>query len=240
VFIRVVVDYYKRLGLTPTDAELVNRIKRQMHPEYVQALQGKVIVSLRDLMDAAFDAQDLIKSYRAYRPPPLVPGVEPSLQWRPLDYTNFHQPRNEVQTFTSLPDRANARLHPHAIDEYTYFHADRSTQNNQQQIQRRNSGFGENTNQPDRQVNEARPLNQNQASSSRPNNDFIPRSSSPNPSQVRPTTPTNNARPTTPNNLNNRRCFTCNAPDHLSPSCPLSRNSPRASGNGQPPSPSRK
>jgi hypothetical protein len=240
VFIRVIVDYNKRLGLTPTDAELVMRIKRQMHPEYVQALQGKIIVTMKDLMDAAFEAQDLIKSYRAYRPPSLLPGVEPSLQWHPMD-NNFHQARNETQTFTAIPDQANARLHPHAIDAYTFYHTERPAQNNQQQFQPRSGGFFNNS-QSDRQRYEVRSNNQNQTSS-RPNNDFRSRDPSPNPTTARPVTPTDNVRPSTPTNTNNnntRRCYTCNAPDHLSPACPLARNSPRASGNLQPPSPARK
>jgi hypothetical protein len=256
VFIRVIVDYYKRLGQNPSDAELVSRIKRQMHPEYMQALQGKVITTLRELMNAAFDAQEVIKAFRAYRPPPIAPGVEPSLQWKPMDSSHY-QSNNHVSTFTSLPDRASAILHPHAIDPYTFFHAE-SQPATSQTFQRKTVAFSDNQNQRNNN-SDFRSNNQNQRNNSdfqsnnqnqrnnndfrsnnqtfqnnRPNNDFRP--SSPITSTPRPSTPVA-ARPSTPTT---RACYNCGNPDHLLPACPLPRNSPRLPGNSLPPSPARK
>lgn len=238
VFIRVIVDYYKRLGQNPSDAEIVNRIKRQMHPEYMQALQGKVIVTLRELMDAAFDAQDLIKAYRAYKPPPIVAGVEPSLQWKPLDSAS--QPaRKESSTFTSLPERSNPRLHPHGIDPYTFFHGEKPV-SVQSQYPRKVVSFGETYSAPPN----AQPKVESRAnnvSNGQPsaNSEFRSRPSSPGVNTNRSASPLNNRSPTPPR-ATQRLCFNCRSPEHLLADCPHPRDSSRSPGNSPIPSPSRR
>lgn len=64
LFIRVILDYYERLGRESSEGEKVARIMRQMHPEYLQVLQGKTINNIKELKEAAFQAQDIIKAYR--------------------------------------------------------------------------------------------------------------------------------------------------------------------------------
>lgn len=117
-YIRVILDYFERLGLFPSEEEVVKRIKRNMHPQYLQILQGRRIDSVKDLMDGAVEAQKIIKAYRAYKPPPSFGGLEPTLRWK--------------DTFPPRPDNYSAagvpRLHPHAVDPYEYFHSDNKKQ----------------------------------------------------------------------------------------------------------------
>jgi len=54
-----------------------------MHPEYRQALLGKRIATLAELKREAHSAQELIKSYRTYKPPNVFGTLEPSLAWKP-------------------------------------------------------------------------------------------------------------------------------------------------------------
>jgi hypothetical protein len=222
-FIRIIVDFYKRLGQNPPEEEIVSRIKRQMHPEFMQALQGKVLNTVRDLMDAAFDAQDLIKAFRSYRPPPLAPGVEPSLQWKPLDLTPAMS-RPSVNTFTSLAEKPNARLHPHGIDPYNFYHAERPmnrqvTFNNPQTGQSSRQNYENNRNNfPSRPNSPAPQTNQQQQNNNRPASPIV-------------------QQPSTPPRV--RRCFDCDSPDHIRP-CPLkSPTANRRSGNSPAPSPAR-
>jgi len=79
-YIRVMRDFDDRLG-DPfvTEHDILRRILRKMYPEYRQALQGKPIACLFDSQQAAYDAQELLKSYRTYRPPPVTGSLEPSL-----------------------------------------------------------------------------------------------------------------------------------------------------------------
>jgi hypothetical protein len=224
MFIRIIVDYYKRLDLDPPEAEIVARIKRQMHPEYATALQGKTLVTLRDLMDAAFEAQDQIKARRAYRPPPMIPGVEPSLGWKPPE-PNSSFSRNEVPTFIPLPDRSNPVLHPMGIDPFTFFHAG---QQQQQPLQNRQVSFRDPQTSSYQQQRPQTPV-----AIPRPNSDFRQRPNSPGQNNQASSPAT--SRPSTPNNQGPRLCFKCGSPDHLSPACDKS---PRP-GNARAPSPVR-
>lgn len=83
-YIRVIKDYYERLGRPYTDRDLVSRILKQMHPEYRQSLQGKNFETLAQLKQAANEAQELIKRFRTYKPPPTTGTLEPSLSWKPV------------------------------------------------------------------------------------------------------------------------------------------------------------
>jgi len=82
-FIRVINELFDRLGdRFINEGERVHRILRQMHPEYRHALQGKQVNTMQELRVAAHSAQELIKAYRSYVPPPQSAGVEPSLAYR--------------------------------------------------------------------------------------------------------------------------------------------------------------
>jgi len=192
-YIRVILEYIERLGAQPREEEIVKRIKRGMHPEYLQMLQGRSIRSIRDLMIAASEAQEVIKAFRSYKPPPTGIAVEPTLQWRQLD-SSITSTRSDLrQNHTSL-ENSNPRLHPHAVDPYAYYHAD---------SQRRSVSFSE------PQLN---------FGTDRRNG-----ASSPSPSANRVNTDTGRhspGRPGTPNN-NVKRCYACNSTDHLRPDCPL-------------------
>jgi hypothetical protein len=239
-FIRIIVDFYKRLGQNPPEEEIVNRIKRQMHPEFMQALQGKVLNTVRDMMDAAFEAQDLIKAFRTYRPPPLVPGVEPSLRWNPVDMTPAIT-RYNVNTFIPISDKPDARLHPLGIDPYTYYHAQAERiPNRQVSFNDQAAGQSSRQNWEDNRPsytdnNRPRPYSpappQNQQPSNRP-----PQQQQQQQSNTRPPSP-GVQRPSTP--VRERRCYDCNSLDHIRP-CPLkSPTSNQRSGNSPAPSPTK-
>jgi len=122
-YIRVILEYFDRIGTQPSEEEVIKRVKRGMHPEYLQILQGRPVRSIKELMSAAVEAQEVIKQLRTYRPPPSGLAVEPTLQWRQIDLENGNY-RNEGRFSQVGPEIVNPRLHPHAIDPYAYYHAE--------------------------------------------------------------------------------------------------------------------
>jgi len=92
-YIRVIMDYYERLGdPTVSEAMKVDRIKKQMHPEYRAALPSPSIHTLRELKDAAIEAQEFIKTNWTHKSPPIYCSAEPSLAWKPL--VNIKEPQS--------------------------------------------------------------------------------------------------------------------------------------------------
>jgi len=123
-YIRVILDYFERLGSHLTEEDMVKRIKRGMHPEYLQMLQGRRINSIRDMVLYASEAQELIKAYRSYKPPPSGSAVEPTLQWRQND-PNV----SSIRPSTSFSDNGKPKPHSNAIDPFTYHHSEPSRRN---------------------------------------------------------------------------------------------------------------
>jgi len=48
-YVRVLVDYYERIGAKITQIDNFNRILRKMHPDFRQALSSKRINTIREL-----------------------------------------------------------------------------------------------------------------------------------------------------------------------------------------------
>ena len=107
-FIRVIRGYYERLGEPFHEREIVARVLRQMHPVYRQSLSTRDIRTLRDLKIAAQDAQELLKSFITYKPPPTTGALEPSLSWK------------QSSTFSSAE---SCKLHLASVDPFEYFHS---------------------------------------------------------------------------------------------------------------------
>lgn len=124
-FIRIILDYYRRIGERTTEQQQVTKIKRLMHPEYRKALIGLQTNTLQELRAAAIQAQEIIKGDRSYKLPPLSGSLEPSLAWKPEKKANPKTPTyaNVVATMPTQNLQAPQKLHPAAVDPYTYHHA---------------------------------------------------------------------------------------------------------------------
>jgi hypothetical protein len=122
-YIRVILDYYQRVGRAYTEQQVVNRILKQMHPEFRQALQGRVIQNLNQLKTAAHDAQELIKGMRTYKLPPTVGTLEPSLSWRPENKIREATREENVAPVWSEANRTSPKLHFASVDPYVYHHS---------------------------------------------------------------------------------------------------------------------
>lgn len=207
VFIRVILDYYERLGRPSTEEEKVNRIMRQMHPEYLQVLQGKVIRTIRDLKEAAFQAQDIIKAYRMYRPPPTFNCIEPSLAWKPVEKAK------EYSRTESMPipiSDETPKVHFSAVDPYRYYHGS-----------------------PKKQVSfaESRGGNRQQESAPPNRSNTPPLTRSFVQTQLTPPRERSNSGGV---EGAQRRCYECNSADHLRNNCPKVKEKAEAKGQGSP------
>jgi hypothetical protein len=218
VFIRVILDYYERLDGHPPEREIVSRIMRQMHPEYLTVLYGKQINTIRELKEAAFQAQDLIKHTRLYQPPPTYHSLEPSLAWQPVE------PRPNPPTAPILKpveNRSNPRVHYAAVDPFDYFHPPTTTSNvtfNQA------SSSAQPINTRAREASSERPLSPRfENRDQRSNSPLPPRE---NRERNRSGSPDRNPP----------RCWECQG-DHLRSACPRLGRSPQSSGNERSPSP---
>lgn len=74
-FIYVIAAYYQRLGEPVTDVEKVNRVLRQMHPQFHDMVEGKTFANLEELAQAADGLME-----RAWRRMEYVPPPQPSTQ----------------------------------------------------------------------------------------------------------------------------------------------------------------
>jgi len=100
----------------------VDRILRQMHPEYQQVFFGKQVRTLRELKLIAQTAQELIKSSRTYRPPPSKGTLEPSLSWKPS--SNMISSTKDDTSRTRLENPNVPKLHYSALDPFSYHHCE--------------------------------------------------------------------------------------------------------------------
>lgn len=125
VFIRVILDYYIRIGENVLEADQVAKIKKLMHPEYRKALIGIRTNTLAELRAAAPQAQELIKNYRSYKLPPTTGSLEPSLAWKPVNKQFIPQSRGDANAAISLDPNRSHKLHPAAVDPFAYYHAER-------------------------------------------------------------------------------------------------------------------
>jgi hypothetical protein len=85
-YIRTVLSYYERLeNVKPPDSEKIDFIKRHLHPDYRNFLQGQKFTTIAELIEAAFEAQEAINLQESYRVPTSAPSIEPSLQYQPKE-----------------------------------------------------------------------------------------------------------------------------------------------------------
>jgi hypothetical protein len=91
-FVRVIHEYYERLGSAASDQEKVRRVLSQMHPEYRRYTYGRYFVNLKDLATKAIDIQAEVLAERNYRSPPPDQCVEPSLAFQ--DFSRGLTPLN--------------------------------------------------------------------------------------------------------------------------------------------------
>jgi len=222
-FIRVIIDYFERLGDPDISESMkVARILKNMHPEYRQALTGKTIKSLKDLKQAAYEAQEVIKSYRTYKPPPTVGSIEPSLAWKPFNsVTENSVPDSACVVFEN--NKNPPRLHFASIDPFTYHHAPKREVTFKTPSQILSPATNENTKGPatalvNRSSNFTPPLS----------------SASPNFSTMRKR---NISGGSDSGRVGLLKCFNCGSTEHFVRNCPNGINSNQ--GNARSPSPIR-
>jgi len=122
-FIRIITDYFERIGDRVEEEMIVNLVKRLMHPDYRKALIGMPCNTIEELKNSAPLAQELIKSYRSYKLPPVSGNLEPSLAWKPITKGAENIPTNLVEGSSSpQPITQSPRLHMASVDPFSYFH----------------------------------------------------------------------------------------------------------------------
>ncbi|ODM87732.1 Retrovirus-related Pol polyprotein from transposon 17.6 [Orchesella cincta] len=121
-FIRIIIDYLQRIGDIPAEADIVQKIKRLMHPDYRKALIGMPSETLDELKASALKAQELIKSYRSYKLPPITGSLEPSLAWKPVNTSILATKEPKSLGVAADVPRNAPRLHYAAVDPYSYYH----------------------------------------------------------------------------------------------------------------------
>jgi hypothetical protein len=85
-YIAVVADYYRRIDDNTCEEAKVNRVLRQMHPQYKPYMLMKEYPNLKAMMDRATVVQEALFIERGYRPPPPPSrSVEPSTAYRGRD-----------------------------------------------------------------------------------------------------------------------------------------------------------
>lgn len=103
-YIRTIASYYDRLGSQATEVEKVDRIMRQMHPQFYLFLQGQRFNSLQELAAAAPAIQASIWRMLRYQPPPSpAASVAPDLAFGSPIYVGSHA---QVQSDMSKGDNA--------------------------------------------------------------------------------------------------------------------------------------
>jgi hypothetical protein len=122
-FIRIIDDFYRRLGGQVSESEKVDRIIRQMHPQYrMQILsRGRSYTSVKELWKEARNVQEIILMDRQYREPERYNFIEPSLAYKvPTEsqYTNGF--------VHNMSYGSNSReLQMSSIDPYLHYHSKR-------------------------------------------------------------------------------------------------------------------
>jgi len=211
-YIRIIIDYYERLGEPVNEFEVVSRIMKRMHPEYRKALIGRNIQTVAELKQAAHLAQELIKDYRTYKPPPVSGSLEPSLAWKPISMSKDTSKGETESTMTVESVRNASKLSLASVDPYAYHHP---TAKKEVKFQVN----PESTSSPRTPPRNAEPL-----ARTPPRENFINR-------ERRNSGGSDNG--------NERGCFSCGSKDHFKRNCPRINKSP-ASGNGSSPSPNRR
>jgi len=217
-YIRIIRDYYERIGEPVAERAIVDRVLKKMHPDYRQALLGKDIRTLRQLKLEAHEAQEMIKNMRTYRPPPTSGSLEPSLAWRPL--MKAHDPKFKDQSYSLTMDSSkyfseSPKLHFASVDPYAYHHS-----SHKKTVQFEPQATAINSNSP--------------------------RRNSVTPSRTPPGTPPRNSSSSMniPQSTEREelKCFGCGSPGHFKRNCPKIPRSPshsKISGNESTPSPRR-
>ncbi|KAM7286310.1 hypothetical protein ISCGN_033194 [Ixodes scapularis] len=71
-FIYVISSYYDRIGEPVTDAQKVERVLRQMHPQFRDLVEGRTFATLKELADAADGLMERVWRRLQYVPPPQL------------------------------------------------------------------------------------------------------------------------------------------------------------------------
>lgn len=81
-FVQAIAGYYDKIGDATTEEEKINRVCRQLHPEFRRLVDPKKFKTLKELASAGPTIQAEILQDRMYRPPPPADySVEPTLAW---------------------------------------------------------------------------------------------------------------------------------------------------------------
>jgi hypothetical protein len=87
-YIAVIADYYRRIGEEVDESAKVNRVLRQMHPQYKPYMLMKEYPNLKTMMARATMVQEVLFVERGYHPPPNPDScIEPSLAYRTKENT---------------------------------------------------------------------------------------------------------------------------------------------------------
>ena len=85
-----------------------------MHPEFRRVLPSRAIHTIDELRRESHAAQELLKAYATYKPPPSQGTLEPSLTWKQGTTSSIGT------TAPSVSDQNKINLA--SIDPFTFFH----------------------------------------------------------------------------------------------------------------------
>ncbi|KAF4527214.1 hypothetical protein B566_EDAN006140, partial [Ephemera danica] len=125
-FIQAIAGYYDRIGGTYSEGEKVERVLKQMHPEFRRIIGDEKFNTLREFSTAATKFQRTIVRERAYRPPPPAhQSIEPTLAWpRPRDEPGLYERGRGLRVHEAYVSYAagtdESRLTMAALDPFRY------------------------------------------------------------------------------------------------------------------------
>ena len=121
-FIRIINEYFERLGSHVSEKDRIQHIIRQMHPEYRNKIQqaGGNFENMRELIFEAHKAQESVKFDREYREPSTFSRVEPSLAYKIPAFGGSSRP--QVVNAVEIEPSPNNSLQMSSFDRFTHFH----------------------------------------------------------------------------------------------------------------------
>jgi hypothetical protein len=122
-FIQIIASYYDKINEEVTEEEKIERVIRQMHPEFRREIGGRNFANLQEMAKAAPDIQKNILIDRQYRPPPPAAwSIEPTLAWKNPAKLPATSDMVAIVDYAPEPQHNYHQLQAAALDPYLCHH----------------------------------------------------------------------------------------------------------------------